>query len=205
MYILKLYEIVLCCKHFLFSWKYILHSCIVVYWVFVTPPSWPFGIFGPVRSARSTYRQRTAARRHGRFELDMEMCFNRFRLFCFCDRKYDKLGALWAILGHEFHLQTRHFVRLFDGASLPTTLYWRQSDSTAGVAGLAECEDVWRIQDHLYSIAMSDCDDGKKHEQQFDNHQFLLRMDMLAHGTHVTCTKAVTDVYSGNAFKGSQT
>jgi len=56
-----------------------------------------------------------------------------------------------------------------------------------------------------FSIAMSDCDDRKKHEQQLDNHQFLLRMDMLAHGTHVTCTKAVTDVYSGNAFKGSQT
>ena len=61
----------------------------------------------------------------------------------------DKLGALWAILSHESHLQTRHFVRLFDGASLPTTLYWRQSDSTAGVAGLAERGDLWRIQDHL--------------------------------------------------------
>ena len=154
-------------KHFLFSWKYILHSCIAVYWVFVTPLSWPFGIFGPVRSARSTYRQRTAARRHGRFQLDLEMCFNRFRL--------QKVWQTWGTLSNF-----KPWIPP-PNSTLCQAFRWRQPSYNALLEAIrlhcrcGRAGRAWRFVKNpgSFSIVMSDCDDGKKHEQQLDNHQFF--------------------------------
>ena len=192
-------------KHFLFSWKYILHSCIVVGY-FEHHHRGRLGSLGQCEVPPSTYRQRTAARRHGRFQLDLEMCFNRFRLLVFVTESVTNWQTWCTLTNFKPWIPPPN-------STLCQAFRWRQPSYNALLEAIrlhCRCGRAGRARRFVknpgsFSIAMSDCDDRKKHEQQLDNHQFLLRMDMLAHGTHVTCTKAVTDVYGGNAFKGSQT
>ena len=162
-----------------------------VCWVFVTPPSWPFGILGPVRSARSTYRQRTAARRHG-------------RLLVFVTGL--KVWQTWCTVSNSNPWITP------PNSTLCQAFRWRQPSYNALLEAIrlhcrcGRAGRVWRFVKNpgSFSIAMSDCDDGKKREQQLHNHQFCYGWICLHMELMFACTKAVTDLYSGNALRGSQ-